>query len=64
MYDGQDLLSALTPSTVLRPGYDRHLLFIYYLGTVRALMKLVALLWLTSLLGIRLLHYSGASGLM
>ncbi len=42
---------------------DRPLLFTYYLRTVRTFTKLVALLQLTLLLGIRLLHYLGMSGL-
>jgi hypothetical protein len=42
--------------------YDK-ILFTYYLCTVQTLMKLVAQIRFTSLLGIRLLRYLGTSGL-
>ncbi len=42
---------------------EHHLLFTYYLYTMRTLTKLVAQIRFTFLLGICLLRYSGASGL-
>jgi hypothetical protein len=48
---------------LIGPGHVG-VLFTYYLRTLQTLMKLVAQIQFTSLLGIRLLCYLGASGLM